>query len=315
MGKGNHLKYYSVVISILVILGFISLLFFLATPFVVHLITSFFPTTQISGQFGDQFGALNALFSGLGLCLVAATLFLQTHELRLQRDENQETQAILDQQHRQLHLQSQTASRQAFEDTFFSLLAVLKASQVEDDSIRKILDAHIGKPYGVVWESGDDQSLPDGLAREIRQVHLSFTLVNVATAKVDEVRVERRLRAASVFAASWPRIREDLRYYIRNLEIVLIHIGRAHLGLDSIKIDRDTAMRWADVVKSTLSRRELALVAMASDLSQFKDLCYYARLFHIYEDYISFLGIDDYIQEFDFKIGRPVESLQLAHRE
>jgi hypothetical protein len=40
-----------------------------------------------SGQFGDTFGAVNALFSGLALAGVVYAIFLQRKERRLQREE------------------------------------------------------------------------------------------------------------------------------------------------------------------------------------------------------------------------------------
>lgn len=44
------------------------------------------------GQFGDLFGAINSLFSGLAFAAVAIALVLQTHSLRLQRKELHDAQ-------------------------------------------------------------------------------------------------------------------------------------------------------------------------------------------------------------------------------
>lgn len=49
-------------------------------------IAVFGPPTD-PGQFGDMFGSINALFSGLALAGVVLTLFMQHHELGLQRRE------------------------------------------------------------------------------------------------------------------------------------------------------------------------------------------------------------------------------------
>lgn len=40
-----------------------------------------------AGVFGDQFGSINALFSGLAFAGVIVSLFFQKHEIRLQREE------------------------------------------------------------------------------------------------------------------------------------------------------------------------------------------------------------------------------------
>ena len=47
------------------------------------------------GQFGDMFGAVNALFSGLAFAGLIITLILQKTELSLQRDELEQTREEL----------------------------------------------------------------------------------------------------------------------------------------------------------------------------------------------------------------------------
>ncbi len=47
------------------------------------------------GLFGDMFGAINALFSGLALAGIIYTIFLQKHELSLQRKELEYTRKEL----------------------------------------------------------------------------------------------------------------------------------------------------------------------------------------------------------------------------
>ena len=60
--------------------------FWIATPLVVYLI---FPDWEISGQFGDVFGSINALFSGLAFAGLIYAILLQKNELSLQREELQ----------------------------------------------------------------------------------------------------------------------------------------------------------------------------------------------------------------------------------
>jgi len=47
----------------------------------------FSPSIEVAGQFGDLFGAINALFSGLALAGVLVAIILQSKELELQREE------------------------------------------------------------------------------------------------------------------------------------------------------------------------------------------------------------------------------------
>jgi hypothetical protein len=69
------------------------------------------------GTFGDMFGAVNALFSGLAFAGIIYTILLQRQELELQRRELAETRKELEGQKLQLE-------RQAFENAFFQMLTL-----------------------------------------------------------------------------------------------------------------------------------------------------------------------------------------------
>lgn len=80
------------------------------------------------GTFGDMFGSVNALFSGLAFAGIIFTVLLQRqelqlqrHELKLQRDEIIASRQELAGQRMQLEAQSQTFILQRFEGTFFQL--------------------------------------------------------------------------------------------------------------------------------------------------------------------------------------------------
>lgn len=72
--------------------------------------------------FGDMFGSVNALFSGLAFAGVIYAIFLQRKELFLQRKELEQTRAELEGQKLQLEAQNRTLQKQNFENTFFELL-------------------------------------------------------------------------------------------------------------------------------------------------------------------------------------------------
>jgi hypothetical protein len=81
------------------------------------------------GLFGDMFGAVNALFSGLAfvgliyiILLQSQELKLQREELKLTREEMQDTRVEIEGQKKALELQSVTMQKQQFENTFFQLL-------------------------------------------------------------------------------------------------------------------------------------------------------------------------------------------------
>lgn len=79
----------------------------------------FYHCFEKQGQFGDMFGAVNALFSGLAFAGLIITLILQRKELILQREELEQTRG-------EFVEQNKTMKRQRFENTFFNLLSLLQ---------------------------------------------------------------------------------------------------------------------------------------------------------------------------------------------
>lgn len=69
----------------------------------------------VLGTFGDSFGALNTLFSGLAFSGIIISIFLQSKELK-------ETRGEIKAQGKQFKLQTEALTKQIFENTFFQLL-------------------------------------------------------------------------------------------------------------------------------------------------------------------------------------------------
>ena len=69
------------------------------------------------GTFGDSFGVVNALFSGLAFAGVICAILLQKKELELQRQELKDTRA-------EIKGQKETLQKQNFESSFFQLLSM-----------------------------------------------------------------------------------------------------------------------------------------------------------------------------------------------
>lgn len=83
------------------------------------------------GTFGDQFGAVNALFSGLAFAGLIYTIILQRrdlelqrNDLKLQRKELELTRGELQNQTEQYTIQNKTLAVQRFENTFFQMLSL-----------------------------------------------------------------------------------------------------------------------------------------------------------------------------------------------
>ena len=80
--------------------------------------------TEERGEFGDSFGVVNALFSGLAFAGVIWAIILQKKELALQREELANTREEIKGQKEQLEAQNQTLQKQNFESSFFQLLGL-----------------------------------------------------------------------------------------------------------------------------------------------------------------------------------------------
>lgn len=103
------------------------------------------------GTFGDMFGGLTSLFSGLAFAGIVISIFMQRDELALTRDtleaqktELELTRQTLEGQQAEMSAQSQTMARQQFENTFYQLLAYfntyLTEMKYERDEGRKIFE-------------------------------------------------------------------------------------------------------------------------------------------------------------------------------
>lgn len=102
----------------------VALIVFVVSTFYIAMvyIPKFYGEPNDSSEFGDMFGALNALYSGLAFVGVIYAILLQRRELQLQREELVQTRNELQGQKFQLEAQNKTFLKQTFENTFFQLL-------------------------------------------------------------------------------------------------------------------------------------------------------------------------------------------------
>lgn len=83
------------------------------------------PATDAFGVSGDFFGFVNSVFSALAFAMIIVTLWMQKHELALQRKEISQTQEIINAQKMEMQRQADSLARQTFENTFFNMLQLL----------------------------------------------------------------------------------------------------------------------------------------------------------------------------------------------
>ena len=88
------------------------------------LIDSQIPCSSDRGTFGDKFGAVNALFSGLAFAGLIYTIFLQHDELCCQRQELIDNRQEMIRQTEEFKKENESLRIQRFENTFFNMLTL-----------------------------------------------------------------------------------------------------------------------------------------------------------------------------------------------
>jgi hypothetical protein len=133
------------------------------------------------GPFGDQFGVVNALFTGLTFAGLFYTILLQRKQMDQQREEISitkenlsvahdhlaATREELDLSNREFKEQNKTMTRQRFESTFFSLLSMFQTNITTLPEGRQFFTALISRmkqPMGFEIQEGSEKRHTDLLA-------------------------------------------------------------------------------------------------------------------------------------------------------
>ncbi len=98
------------------IIGILAVILIIASWYFTYSYLKSLPNEE-RGTFGDMFGSINALYSGLAFAGIIVTILLQRKELKLQREELSDTR-------KEFEIQNKTLRLQRFENTFFNLLSL-----------------------------------------------------------------------------------------------------------------------------------------------------------------------------------------------
>lgn len=208
------------------------------------------------GVFGDQFGGVNALFTGLAFTGVIISLLIQQKEIRKQ---------------------AETLQKQQFESGFFQLMALhtklvdqlhwggLSGRQVFERLletmrfnsqhlnifylVRKLERAEIGR----VGAQGLDQALRDKLADDAIHVDAAIAAhgIGVVTPYLDTDHKQHRRYITDAYMAAHRSSSDALSHYFRTLFHILRHVDESKL------IDELEKERYARLVAAQLSGLEL----------------------------------------------------------
>jgi hypothetical protein len=183
------------------------------------------------GTFGDMFGAINALFSGLAFASLVYTIYLQRNELQLQREELRLTRTELQGQKLQLSAQNDVLRTQNFENTFFQLLRLL------NDTV-----------------SGIDLQRGTGVTNHGRDC-FTFFFNNFkgaySRAKGEQPTLEERALIGLAYAKFYERYQSDVGHYFRTLYNIIKFVHASNV---------ENKTFYTNLVRAQLSSHELLLL-------------------------------------------------------
>ena len=192
------------------------------------------------GTFGDMYGSVNALFSGLVLAGIVYTILLQRNELSIQHNELESTR-------KEFIKQNDTLRLQRFENTFFNLLSlhhqIVSAIDIEIPvySETSILDR---KPPRYKSLYGRDV-----FKKKYEE------LVHISNNKSSDFE-ERK------YFEKYEEIQTDFGHYFRNLYRMFKMVDEAYLidfanPQESLKRIYKSRYKYTSIIRSQLSDYEL----------------------------------------------------------
>ena len=179
------------------------------------------------GAFGDMFGSINALFSGLAFGGIIFTILLQRKELKLQRKELRDTR-------KEFSVQNDTLRRQRFENTFFQLI------NLHHEIVGKLV-------YGNFQEKTKIQEAVTELKGQLNRAEQQFNRLNLTPEDVKNEIIE----AYKFFYSEYESV---LSHYLRNIYHIFKYVFKSNL------ISEKDKYFYASIVRAQLSHDELFLI-------------------------------------------------------
>lgn len=208
--------------------------------------------------FGDAFGAVNALFSGLAFAGVIIAIRLQSKELQLQREELEQTREELRGQKEQLERQANYFDEQNFENKFFQML------RMHESSIE-------GMRLFIRRYKGPNDISENYVGQEY--LKLIFGLIKVTLPTMDKYEMKRHINDSFISAYN------DHRIYLGHYFILLGNIFKfVHTSKSMHK------QFYIDVIKSALSSYELAILYYYCFTSHGEPFYEYAVAYSLFEN-------------------------------
>ena len=218
-----------------------------------------YPEIECRGQFGDSFGAVNALFAGLAFAGVIYAIILQKKELGLQRDELglqrrelEYTRAEIRGQKEQLQAQNQTLQKQNVENSFFQLLG-LHREIVNSMAIHGSLLSSPKRSLESKNYSG--RECFDHMLQKLKDIYEAPTEQFNAEMQPDADRAEslRRKWLKDKYEEFFPDLQPYVGHYFRHLYNTIEFVDKSASEVAEKKF-------YIDLIRAQLSSTELGLL-------------------------------------------------------
>ena len=199
------------------------------------------------GTFGDKFGAVNALFSGLAFAGLIVTLLYQKEELKLQREELAQTREELKGQREEFEEQNKTMKRQRFENTFFNMLSLQQeiVANLSYDEVERVMD------FSNPLKNNVKHTIYNG--RTIfREMYLNLTVSILGNHSYKGIK--RAIEANDYGVYSYISSTTRFDHYFRHLYRIFKYVDSTELIEDNERYD------YACIVRSQLSDYELVML-------------------------------------------------------
>lgn len=205
----------SILSIIILFIGYGGIIIWLSWPIA-------FGNIDKAGVFGDSFGVLTSLFSGLAFAGIVLTILLQKDELGLQRDELKLTREEMKGQH-------ETLKKQSFENTFFQML------KFHNDIV------------GSIDISGKSREIK---GRDCFSIFRTRLNTNYTPTK-DPTSTEETENIHLMYDAFWHQNQQDLGHYFRYLYTIFKFIKNSDIYDKKL---------YSNIVRAQLSDMELVLI-------------------------------------------------------
>ncbi len=202
------------------------------------------------GTFGDMFGGVNALFSGLALAGIILTILLQRKELRFQREELKETR-------KEFETQNETLKLQRFENTFFNLLN-------QHHQIVNAIDLRYYK---------NKEKEQRGFIRRSEQSNVTSTnekevvIINGRDVfryrynQMFEDLIENNSKYTEIYLIHYAKAQTDFGHYFRNLYRMIKIVDETDFFYDIKKVSEDEIFKikykYTSIIRAQISDYEL----------------------------------------------------------